>query len=162
MSCDTIRKRLWKKLALNLTEMEAIYLTAKNKAQENRPSKAERKLWVEKTERLFSFFDYHELARPVHSTTGLPKLSSLAGYAALWDELENRQAMNIEQPSGILQADLIKFLAKLGELASSRKIKIELAILGRAAMVLGYSVRVATLDIVLFLFLPKTSLNLGN
>ena len=147
MSGDTTRKRLWKKLALNSSEMEAIYLIAKNNAQENKPSKADRKLWVEKTERLFSFFDYHELAHPVHSITGLPKLSSMAGYAALWDELENRQAMNIEQPAGILKKDLIKFLTKLGELASSRKIKIELAILGGAAMVLGYSSRVATLDI---------------
>lgn len=147
MSCDTNRKRLWKILKLNSLEMENIYLTAKDRAQEIPPTQTERELWIDKTERLFTFFDYQELARPVHSKTGLPRLSSLAGYAALWDELENRQALTIEPPTGINKDDLTKLLTKLGELAVQHQTKIELAILGGAAMVLGYSSRTATLDI---------------
>ena len=147
MSCDTSRKRLWKALKLNPIEMENIYFDAKNKAQEKKPSQAERDLWLEKTDRLFSYFDYYELNRPVHSKTGFPRLSSMAGYATLLDKLEESGSLTIERPLGINRDDLIKFLSKLGELAIQHHTKIELAVLGGAAMVFGYSTRKATLDI---------------
>ena len=147
MSCDTTRKRLWRKLGLNVSDVEIIFRGAKDTALQNKPTKNEKKVWMDKTERLFTVFEYHELPLPVHSKTGLPRTSSMAGYAAVWDELVRRDALGIEVPTGINRDDLVKFLTRLGEFAVQHNTKIELAVLGGAAMVLGYSTRVATLDI---------------
>jgi len=155
MSCDTNRRRLWKALKVNADQMEAIFYAAKTAALKRKPTEAERAIWVDKTERLLAFFDYQEIPRPVHSKSGLPRLSSLAGYAAVLDALEQIQVLNIEAPAGITREDLKRFLTRLGELANQSDIKIELAVMGGAAMVLGFSARVATMDVDAVILLPK-------
>jgi hypothetical protein len=91
MSCDTHRRQLWKALNLNVQEMEDVFRAAKDSAQGREISDDERATWEEKTRALLRLFDRFNVPRPVHGVqSDLPRLSSMTGYAALFDLLDQR------------------------------------------------------------------------
>lgn len=159
MSCNTQRRKLWKLLSLDTSEVEAIFLDAKKSAQGRAIKPEDRAQWIEKTYRLLALFDYYGIPRPVHSQkSDLPRLSSLAGYAALWDWLADKTLPDVtalEEPRGINRRDITSALTQLGQAALERGLQVEMVTVGGAAMILAYSARVATHDVDVVILQPK-------
>jgi hypothetical protein len=155
MSCDSSRRKLWREIGLNTKQMEDIFHRAKSKVQGTKVSVDTKTEWIEKTNRILALFDFLDIPRPVHSKTGLPRLSSLAGYAALWDSLSTIEIPTIGEPEGLTKENLTSALTRMGALALQQGTEIKLVVVGGAAMLLGYAIRRATHDMDVFVLAPK-------
>ena len=155
MSSDSNRRKLWKEIGLNSRQMEDIFRSARSRSLTGKISDEMKTAWIEKTNRVMALFDFLDIPRPVHGKTGLPRPSSLAGYAALWDALSTIEIPVLGVATGLTKDDLASALTKLGALALRQGTTIKLAVVGGAAMLLGYAIKRATHDMDVLVVAPK-------
>ena len=156
MSCDVNRRKLWNILGLNDKKMESIFYQAKRGVQKRRISKVEKEEWLEKTKRILALFDYYDIERPVHSVTGIPRLSSLAGFAAVEDAISIIEIPIFGNATGGLTKDeIVDGLTLLGQKAFEQGTMIRLLAVGGAALILAYSLKRATHDVDVYIMSPN-------
>jgi len=106
MSCDGRRRKFWRNsLRLSAEDqrsVERVYASAGLRVYSEDVTPPQRAEWTAKTIRLATLFKAYGVPPPIHGRDGVPKSAeALAGYAAIWDWLDNRGLTNTVRRPGL-------------------------------------------------------------